>query len=140
MATKKELKEYFSTGKIPTAAQFGELIDYNNVITIVPEYNTSDSWVSFVFTIGYIPDDGDNNYTFRVPVIYTKITYHTKPTYHTGTCNITTFRLANTINIDSFEHDWLVLENNITPIGDIFKVSEDNATLLENLTAYFVTM
>lgn len=134
MATKKELKEYFSTGKIPTAAQFGELIDYNNVITIVPEYNTSGSWVSFVFTIGYIPNDGDNNYTFRVPVSYTKITYHT------GTYNIITFRLANTIDIDSFEHDWLDLENNITPIGDVFKVSEDNATLLENLTAYFVTI
>lgn len=134
MATKKELKEYFSTGKIPTAAQFGELIDYNNVITIVPEYNTSDSWVSFVFTIGYIPNDGDNNYTSRVPVIYTKITYNT------GTCNITTFRLANTINIDSFEYDWLDLENNITPIGDIFKISKDNATLLEDLTAYFVTI
>lgn len=28
MATKKELKEYFSTGKIPTQAQFGELIDF----------------------------------------------------------------------------------------------------------------
>ena len=27
MATKKELKEYFSTGKIPTQAQFGDLID-----------------------------------------------------------------------------------------------------------------
>lgn len=132
MATKKELKEYFSTGKIPTAAQFGELIDYNNVITIVPEYNTLDSWISFVFTIGYIPNDGDNNYTFRVPVIYTKITYHT------GTCNVTTFRLAGTIDIDSFEHDWLDLENNITPIGDVFKVSEDNSTLLENLTAYFL--
>ena len=134
MATKKELKEYFSTGKIPTAAQFGELIDYNNVITIVPEYNTSDLWISSVFTIGYIPNDGDNNYTFRVPVSYTKITYHT------GTCNINTFRLANTIDIDSLEHDWLDLENNITPIGDMFKISEDNATLLENLTAYFVTI
>ena len=134
MATKKELKEYFSTGKIPTAAQFGELIDYNNVITIVPEYNTSGLWISHVFTIGYIPNDGDNNYTFRVPVIYTKITYNT------GTCNIITFRLANTIDIDSFEHDWLDLENNITPIGDVFKISEDNATLLEDLITYFVTI
>lgn len=134
MATKAQLKEYFSTGKIPTAAQFGELIDYNNVITIVPEYNTSDSWISFVFTIGYILNNGDNNHTFRVPVIYTKITYHT------GTCNITNFRLANTINIDSFEYHWLDLENNITPIGDIFKISEDNATLLEDLTDYFVTI
>lgn len=134
MATKKELKEYFSTGKIPTAAQFGELIDNNNnnVITIVPEYNTPDLWISFVFTIGYIPNDGDNNYTFRVPVIYIKITYHT------GTCKITTFKLDNTIDIDSFEHDWLDLENNITPIGDMFKISEDNATLLQDLTTYFV--
>lgn len=134
MATKKELKEYFSTGKIPTAAQFGELIDYNNVITIVPEYNTSNSWASFVFTMGYIPNDGDNNYTFRVPVIYTKITYHT------GACNITTFRLSDTIDIDSFEYNWLDLENSITPIGDVFKISNDNATLLEDLTTYFVTM
>lgn len=132
MATKKELKEYFSTGKIPTAAQFGELIDYNNVITIVPEYNTSNLWISFVFTIGYIPNNGDNNYTFRVPVIYTKIEYHT------GTCSITTFRLTGTIDIDSFEHDWLYIENNITPIGDVFKISEDNATALEDLTAYFI--
>lgn len=134
MATKKELKEYFSTGKIPTAAQFGELIDYNNVITIVPEYNASDSWVSFVFTIGYIPNDGDNNHTFRVPVTYTKIQYYT------GTCDTTTFKLAGTIDIDSFEHDWLNLENNITPIGDMFKISKDNAILLEDLTAYFVTI
>lgn len=134
MATKKELKEYFNTGKIPTAAQFGELIDYNNVITIVPEYNTSNSWTSFVFTIGYIPSDGDNNYTFRVPVMYTKIMYHT------GTCDTTDFRLAGTIDIDSFEHDWLDLENSITPIGDMFVISEDNAVLLENLTAYFVTI
>lgn len=134
MATKKELKEYFSTGKIPTAAQFGELIDYNNVITIVPEYNTSDLWISFVFTIGYIPNNGDNNYTFRVPVMYTEITYHT------GTCNTVYFRLDNTIDIDSFEQDWLYLENNITPIGDVFKISEDNSTLLEDLTAYFVVI
>lgn len=131
MVTKAQLKEYFSTGKIPTAAQFGELIDYNNVITIVPEYNTSDLWISFIFTIGYIPNNGDNNYTFRVPVIYTEIKYHT------GTCKITYFRLGNSIDIDSFEHDWLDIENNITPIGDIFKISEDNATLLEDLTAYF---
>ena len=135
MATKAQLKQYFETGKIPTAAQFGELIDYNNVITIVPEYNTSDLWLSFVFTIGYIPNDGDNNYTFRVPVIYTQIAYHT------GTCNITTFRLNNPIDIDTFEHDWLDLENKITPIGDMFIISEDNATLLEDLTAaYFVAI
>lgn len=132
MATKKELKEYFSTGKIPTAAQFGELIDYNNVITIVPEYNTPDLWLSFIFTIGYIPNNGDNNYTFRVPVIYTIIAYENR------TSNITTFKLSNPIDIDTFEHDWLNLESNITPIGDIFKISEDNATLLEDLTAYFV--
>lgn len=134
MATKKELKEYFSTSKIPTAAQFGELIDYNNVITIVPEYNTSDSWISFVFTMGYIPNDGDNNYTIRVPVRYTKIKYHT------GTCHITTFVLSYTIDIDSFEYHWLDVENNITPIGDVFKISEANSSLLEDLTAYFVTI
>ena len=39
MAIKKELKEYFSTGKIPTAAQFGELI--NSFINI-PSRNTED--------------------------------------------------------------------------------------------------
>ena len=27
MATKSQLKQYFETGKIPTQAQFGELID-----------------------------------------------------------------------------------------------------------------
>ena len=134
MVTKAQLKKYFETGKIPTAAQFGELIDYNNVITIVPEYNTSDLWISYVFTIGYIPNDGDNNYTFRIPVAYTKITYHT------GTCNIDTFILSNILNVDSFEHDWLYIENNITPIGDMFKISEDNATALEDLTAYFIKM
>lgn len=134
MVTKKELKEYFSTGKIPTAAQFGELIDYNNVITIVPEYNTSDSWTSFVFTIGYIPNNGDNNYTFRVPIMYTKITYHT------GICNITDFRLVNDIDIDALESDWLDIENNITPIGDIFEINNDNTTSLEDLTAYFIAI
>lgn len=134
METKTKLKQYFSTGKIPTAAQFEKLIDYNNVITIVPKYNTLDSWVSFVFTIGYIPNDGDNNYTFRVPVTYTKI-QHRSNTYDT-----TTFKLAGTIDIDSFEHDWLNIENNITPIGDMFEISEDNITLLEDLTTYFVAI
>jgi hypothetical protein len=33
MATKSQLKQYFETGKIPTQAQFGELIDY-----IAPAY------------------------------------------------------------------------------------------------------
>lgn len=33
MATKSQLKEYFETGKIPTQAQFGELIDF-----IAPSY------------------------------------------------------------------------------------------------------
>lgn len=33
MATKSQLKKYFETGKIPTQAQFGELIDY-----IAPTY------------------------------------------------------------------------------------------------------
>ena len=28
MATKSQLKQYFETGKIPTQAQFGDLIDY----------------------------------------------------------------------------------------------------------------
>lgn len=28
MATKSQLKQYFETGKIPTQAQFGELIDF----------------------------------------------------------------------------------------------------------------
>lgn len=28
MATKAQLKQYFETGKIPTQAQFGELIDF----------------------------------------------------------------------------------------------------------------
>lgn len=133
MATKSQLKQYFETGKIPTAAQFGELIDYNNVITIVLEYNTSGSWESFVFTIGYIPNDGDNNYTFRIPVMYTKIKYNT------GTCDITNFRLANTIDVDSLKQNWLDLENNITPIGDVFELSEDNGIFLD-LNAYFVTI
>lgn len=110
------------------------MIDYNNVITIVPKYNTSDLWISFVFTIGYIPNDGDNNYTFRIPVIYTKITYNT------GTCDITNFRLAYNIDITSLKNHWFDLENSITPIGDTFEISEDNATLLEDLTVYFVTI
>lgn len=29
MATKSQLKQYFETGKIPTQAQFGELIDFS---------------------------------------------------------------------------------------------------------------
>lgn len=28
MVTKSQLKQYFETGKIPTQAQFGELIDF----------------------------------------------------------------------------------------------------------------
>lgn len=48
MATKSQLKQYFETGKIPTQAQFGELIDYiapiidddNNNKTIIFGDNT----------------------------------------------------------------------------------------------------
>nr|UWI00056.1 MAG: hypothetical protein [Bacteriophage sp.] len=49
MATKSQLKQYFETGKIPTQAQFGELIDYmapmiddnnNNNKTIIFDDNT----------------------------------------------------------------------------------------------------
>lgn len=39
MATKSQLKQYFETGKIPTQAQFGELI--NSFINI-PSLNTED--------------------------------------------------------------------------------------------------
>lgn len=39
MATKSQLKTYFETGKIPTQAQFGELI--NSFINI-PSRNTED--------------------------------------------------------------------------------------------------
>lgn len=39
MATKAQLKQYFETGKIPTQAQFGELID--SFINI-PYRNTED--------------------------------------------------------------------------------------------------
>ena len=39
MATKAQLKQYFETGKIPTQAQFGELI--NSFINI-PSRNTED--------------------------------------------------------------------------------------------------
>lgn len=39
MATKAYLKQYFETGKIPTQAQFGELI--NSFINI-PSLNTED--------------------------------------------------------------------------------------------------
>lgn len=39
MATKSQLKQYFETGKIPTQAQFGELI--NSFINI-PSRNTED--------------------------------------------------------------------------------------------------
>lgn len=39
MATKSQLKQYFETGKIPTQAQFGELI--NSFINI-PYLNTED--------------------------------------------------------------------------------------------------
>lgn len=38
MATKSQLKQYFETGKIPTQAQFGELIDsFINIPSLYPE-------------------------------------------------------------------------------------------------------
>lgn len=39
MATKSQLKEYFETGKIPTQAQFGELID--SIFNIIGSYDGS---------------------------------------------------------------------------------------------------
>lgn len=39
MATKSQLKQYFETGKIPTQAQFGELIDY--IAPIIDDNNNN---------------------------------------------------------------------------------------------------
>lgn len=59
MATKSQLKQYFETGKIPTQAQFGELIDYiapmindnNNNKTIIFGDNTKPLLMDFVLFI-----------------------------------------------------------------------------------------
>jgi hypothetical protein len=51
MATKSQLKQYFETGKIPTQAQFGELIDY-----IAPIINDNNNNKTIIF--------GDNTKPF----------------------------------------------------------------------------
>ena len=45
MATKSQLKQYFETGKIPTQAQFGELIDY--IAPIVDDNNNNNKTIIF---------------------------------------------------------------------------------------------
>lgn len=45
MATKSQLKEYFETGKIPTQAQFGELIDY--IAPIIDDNNNNNKTIIF---------------------------------------------------------------------------------------------
>lgn len=45
MATKSQLKEYFETGKIPTQAQFGELIDY--IAPIINDNNNNNKTIIF---------------------------------------------------------------------------------------------
>lgn len=45
MATKNQLKQYFETGKIPTQAQFGELIDY--IAPMVDDNNNNNKTIIF---------------------------------------------------------------------------------------------
>lgn len=45
MATKSQLKQYFETGKIPTQAQFGELIDY--IAPMVDDNNNNNETIIF---------------------------------------------------------------------------------------------
>lgn len=45
MATKSQLKQYFETGKIPTQAQFGELIDY--IAPIIDDDNNNNKTIIF---------------------------------------------------------------------------------------------
>lgn len=45
MATKSQLKQYFETGKIPTQAQFGELIDY--IAPMVDDNNNNNKTIIF---------------------------------------------------------------------------------------------
>ena len=45
MATKAQLKQYFETGKIPTQAQFGELIDY--IAPMVDDNNNNNKTIIF---------------------------------------------------------------------------------------------
>lgn len=45
MATKSQLKQYFQTGKIPTQAQFGELIDY--IAPIIDDNNNNNKTIIF---------------------------------------------------------------------------------------------
>lgn len=45
MATKSQLKQYFETGKIPTQAQFGELIDY--IAPMVDDDNNNNKTIIF---------------------------------------------------------------------------------------------
>lgn len=45
MATKSQLKQYFETGKIPTQAQFGELIDY--IAPIIDDNNNNNKTIIF---------------------------------------------------------------------------------------------
>ncbi len=45
MTTKSQLKQYFETGKIPTQAQFGELIDY--VAPMVDDDNNNNKTIRF---------------------------------------------------------------------------------------------
>lgn len=45
MATKSQLKQYFETGKIPTQAQFGELIDY--IAPMIDDDNNNNKTIIF---------------------------------------------------------------------------------------------
>lgn len=45
MATKSQLKSYFETGKIPTQAQFGELIDY--IAPMIDDNNNNNKTIIF---------------------------------------------------------------------------------------------
>lgn len=71
MATKSQLKQYFETGKIPTQAQFGELIDY--IAPMVDDNNNNNKTIIF----------GDNTKPFidGFRIIHTTVN-NTRYTYY----------------------------------------------------------
>lgn len=132
MTTKQILKSYFSTGKIPTAAQFARLIDSiidtviyvhgKEVVSTIPIY---------CFNMGVNP----NTHTITIPHTITIVNTKNKSIIS----QVQFYKLKNNTNIADLQIAWEELLSGCTYMnkGVYNASSSDATTYLSNIMNFF---
>lgn len=140
MATKEQLKEYFSTGKIPTAAQFGELIDssFNENSLGSPIYVQCNQEVPptnyvYIFDMVFIKTNS-NLYSNAIPYKITLISISRTDTIS----NYKQYLLTNNHSLTDVLNAWNYLLTKSTFNGTAYILPYVLITALSDLFNHFV--